>query len=277
MIRHESIRRSLLTIAALLLGMLPASVGAQPPGAEVLQEAEMIFVGTVRATGVAAEADVEASERTVSVRVEEILRPSPPSPLAGFANRDVTVQLRQPGSPAVGERATFYTRLWTMGRGLALIELAHRAPAAGAAERFLAEHGDRELSARLAEAEVVVVGRVKAIREPQTAALAPPRLSEHDPVWREAIIEVEEGIKGVAATTRDISVLFPASEDVMWADAAKFEIGQEGVFILGAEEVTGTNLPATALVADESGGTIVDPENVLAKAEAERVKRLLNQ
>jgi len=55
-------------------------------------------------------------------------------------------------------------------------------------------------------------------------------ITEHDPQWREAEIEVDEVEKG--PRKRRVVVRFPGSDDVRWYRAPKFQPGQEGVFIL---------------------------------------------
>jgi hypothetical protein len=66
------------------------------------------------------------------------------------------------------------------------------------------------------------------------AGLAPAargRISEHDPMWREAVIEVNDVHKG-NASPRQVIVRFPSSRDIRWHKAPKFHPGQEGVFLL---------------------------------------------
>jgi hypothetical protein len=60
-------------------------------------------------------------------------------------------------------------------------------------------------------------------------------VSEHDPDWREAVVEVNEVHKG-SAKKKQIVVRFPASTDVMWYAAPKFHPGQQGYFMLHKEE-----------------------------------------
>lgn len=282
---HPIASTALLTpfaFAAVFLAAGSSPAQESGPGEDISSQAEMIFVGTVGETGVAADADVQAGPDTVVVRVEEILRPEAGA-LTGFVGRDVTVRLATAGSPAAGSRATFYTRLWMLGRGLALIELGHVAADAGvdaamsSAQGVMTAQDDSKLVARMARADFVVMGRVTAVREVAAAAADSPGIqSEHAPEWHEAEITVEEGIKGAGAG-QSITVRFCASEDVAWVDAPKFTVGQEGVFILEEGEVRGVRTTAPTPDAAEYDGTIVDPGNVLAKDQAERVKRLLGQ
>jgi hypothetical protein len=62
-------------------------------------------------------------------------------------------------------------------------------------------------------------------------------VSEHDPHWREAVIAVDDVHKGRDAK-RDIVIRFPASTDVRWYRAPKFQAGQKGFFMLHDTLVT---------------------------------------
>src|SRR2546430_401865 len=100
---------------------------------------------------------------------------------------------------------------------------------------------DADLKARIQAAAMVVVGRVEQIRPPAyTAAPArPKRFTEHDPAWQEAIIHVDEGLKGATAGAR-VVVRFPGSRDVAFVGTPRFAAGQEGTFLLQKDTATGS-------------------------------------
>ena len=56
-------------------------------------------------------------------------------------------------------------------------------------------------------------------------------ISEHDPGWHEATIHVDEVVKG-AKNTKEVSVLFPNSDDVRWHKVPKYSEGQQGIWLL---------------------------------------------
>jgi hypothetical protein len=117
-----------------------------------------------------------------------------------------------------------------------LIDAAHvtMADIAGDPVANLANH---DAKSRFDRARVVVSGQVVSITLPagqaRLAAGAEPgeRFSEHDPLWRDAVIQVHAVHKGRHAGKRAV-VRFPASNDVMWHQAPKFQAGQEGFFML---------------------------------------------
>lgn len=82
----------------------------------------------------------------------------------------------------------------------------------------------------------MVAGKVVAVRLPTEPVAAKKRgrasvtypITEHDPNWREAIIQIDNVFKG-AHRQGQVIVRFPASSDVMWHGASKFEAGQQGL------------------------------------------------
>lgn len=74
----------------------------------------------------------------------------------------------------------------------------------------------------------MIFGRVASI-EP-VANNGP--ISEHDPVWKRATIEVFEALKGTASPGSKISVYFASSTDVAWFGAPKLVVGEQGVWLL---------------------------------------------
>ena len=208
-------------------------------------EATFVFLGTVVAVGEATLSMVEPDDRTAVVRVDRVLRA--PQPMEGVTGREITVLLRSPARQ--GTQATFQAEGWLYGESMAVVETGRRkagreavAAAGDDDERESPAAADRaarfrsELKERAGEAAAVVLGRVTGVQERE----APPpegRLSEHDPQWAVATIEVEEAVKGRPARTT--KVWFATSEDVMWRQAPKLRVGQQAVLLLqkGAPEL----------------------------------------
>ncbi|MBV8978413.1 MAG: hypothetical protein JO261_01200 [Alphaproteobacteria bacterium] len=136
---------------------------------------------------------------------------------------------------------------------------------------------DQELHASIASADIVVVGRVSRIQAPSVPALTPQHqfVSEHNPDWQEAVIEVQQNLKGAKGAS-EVAVHFPASPDVAWASYPKFAVGQSGTFLLRQDRVSTTPTarlthgPATAYVAPTR-------TSILSTEDAARVKALLAQ
>lgn len=235
--------------------------------------AKFVFVGTVRRTKAATLAGLTSKERerTVVVRVDDIVRG--PEALLGYAGQEITVQLAKGERVKTGQQAVFYTNGWLFGESMAVKSVGHeplRAPEAAAAARAVAdavpadpalEAARQQVRQRVDDAQLVISGRVVAVGETaesaarataataaaDSAPTASRPISEHDPFWNEAVVEVQNVHKGAAAGQR-VVIRFPASTDVRWRRSPKFRVGQEGLFMLHPDQVTG--LPAVGAVAD---------------------------
>jgi hypothetical protein len=208
------------------------------------RQAAFIFIGKVQKLKAANVRAVENKSRTVIVQVEEVEKA--PSGMIGYAGREITVKLAPGENVKPGERARFYTNGWLFGETIAVESLGHTSPT----PRAIAAHTSapvensavENIENRVASADAVVQGRVVSVRLPQAgrttkrsaaASAREPRrpITEHDPEWREALVEVAGVQKGAVRKTQ-IVVRFPVSKDVRWYKAPKFQPGQEGLFIL---------------------------------------------
>lgn len=210
-----------------------------------MPDPSFVFQGTVLALGESTVPIVEADELTARVRVDRVIRA--PAAMESVVGREITIQLQAPASADM--RAVFSADGWIYGESMAVVERGARAEVGERPAGVTAEAADTsmdelespaardraaafrsELGARLAEASRVVVGRVVAVGGLEAGPTTPGRLSEHDPNWTEATVEVEETMKGRAPRT--IKVMFAGSQDVMWHDAPKLAVGQKAVMLL---------------------------------------------
>jgi hypothetical protein len=206
---------------------------------DLLQRSGISFVGTVEHLGAATMHDVTVDDHTAVVHVDSVLH-APPAFL-GLAGSSVTLQLLadQP-VPAVGDRLAFFADAVAFSESLALSEvgrlaesaiLPHLGLAAGAGgESSIADLQSSLESDRIrehaADADAVVVGRISGL-----ANAGPGTLSEHDPDWWVATIEVDHAERGSVAAG-PVKVLYANSIDVTWRNSPKPRAGQSGVWIL---------------------------------------------
>jgi hypothetical protein len=209
------------------------------------EDARFVFIGTLRKLRAATMSDIPIDPATAIVRVDEVIHA--PEALAHYAGQDITVRLDTRKRLKAAEQATFYTNAWLFGESVAVQALdiqdvtastSRAARGMGDPVRRLAQ---RDLQSRFAHAKLVVSGRVTSVRVPRDLAAARSargsqtpltrRISEHDPDWRIAEIQVDQVHKG-RFQKDNVSVRFPRSEDVMWHDAPKFHPGQAGFFML---------------------------------------------
>jgi hypothetical protein len=231
--------------------------------------AAFAFEGSVKRVGDANVQGVRDRSRTAVVTVETVVRA--PQALVGLERHDVTIRLADGESVTNGERAVFYTNSWIFAENVALLSLGHEpAPAAAAMAgstvgrdpaRAAAHHRIRQ---RVSAAAAVVSGKVTAIGlpgAPVAAAAAGPApavsvwISEHNPFWHDAFVEVQHVHKG-AVGKNQVLVRFPSSTDVRWYRAPKFHTGQEGVFSLHDDRVSGHPIGAMALAVGIQPGAV---------------------
>ena len=209
------------------------------PGQQSGEPANFVFKGTIRKVKAATMSEVPVSERTAIVRVDEVI--DGPPDLAGFLGQEITVELSDDGVARAGQRMVFHTIGWIFGTSVAVRSLREETiNSSAAAER----RGAGRQPAHFADADLVVAGKVVNVRVPGGSPRAgkrtpgrPSPITEHDPVWREAVIQVNDVLKG-DQKGKQVTVRFPDSSDVMFHGVPKFETGQEGYFMLHKGEAT---------------------------------------
>lgn len=260
-------------IVPIVLVSLAVPVLAQSNRAALVRQSDIIFAGTVTRPGV--------------VRVDQVFEK--PAAVSLMKGDSVTILPARAGSLNPGMRATFYTAGWIYGRSITVREVGHEAIVAQLASvggpggnaqldlvtRARQQVNDADLKARIQAAAMVVVGRVEQLRpmEYATPPARPKRFTEHDPNWQEAIIVVDEGLKGATPGER-VVVRFPSSRDVAFVATPKFTAGQDGTFLLQKDTATGS--PRT-LMAGQSvqAYTALHRLDVLSKQDAQHVRTLM--
>jgi hypothetical protein len=241
-----------------------------------------VFKGTIKKLKSATMKDVPVNERTAIVRVDQIIE-APPG-LADYNGQDITVQLSGRPKAAVGLEMIFHTISWMYGESVAVqaisqepVKSSHTAMLAAATDP-VDRHAQRQTRERFNDADLVVSGKVVAVRLPaeKTPGLqginasasdqvSGGPVSEHDPKWREAVVEVDAVHKG-AHKKKQLVVRFPASTDVMWYGTPKFHPGQQGYFMLHKSEVEKPKQRQTRKRGKGAVASVAKPEEVTTKA-----------
>jgi hypothetical protein len=262
---------------ALMIGISAPALG-QSVSPEVAAGASVVFVGTVQQAEGSTFTDLPLQPGMMVVRTDEVVR-KPDS--IGLASGDLVTVIAEPGSPmAAQERGRFYTEIVLVGETLSVRELARESMgvqmAAAEEADVTFEMADPALRAEVNEAEVIVVGRVSAVREPVEASLSPEQqpITEHDPQWREAVVEVQRSIKG-SEPGEVLVVRFPASIDVAWYRAPKLQVGTEGTFILDADVISGGPARSEVAGVEERAFTALEPQSVAPAAAADAIEALI--
>ena len=251
-----------------LLILMQSAVFAQPGATTIdslTRQSTFIFRGTVEKIPGSTMAPVPASESTAAVRVDELIdAPGAPPDLAG---KSITVKLLQPGSVKAGEQWVFFSKGWLMGNSIAVIEVGRvdgttsTPTVRGQVDNTRNLIADQALQNRIATAEAIVVGTVTSVRP----APIPHLKTEHDPDWYEARIAIQSVIKG-RLPGPEVTVLFPHTDDVMWATAPRFSVNQQGIWLLHRNQA---RLPGI-----ENRFTALDPLDFRPTNEQDRVRRL---
>jgi hypothetical protein len=258
---------------------------AQAPAnqAGLARQSSIVFSGTVSKIAATSFADVPKSTQTLVVRVDSILKK--PSAVSLKKGDDVTVEVKDPSVFQEGTHATFYTDGWIFGSGVAVKELGHEigpgvggtTKAAGADEKAHAQGqeqiSDQELRERLNSADFVIVGHVTDVHR-WTVPKSAYRVTEHDPDWHEAVVEVKSVLKGGKVKGNKVVVRFPQRNDVAWVHSPKFEKNQQGIFCLNRDQVSG--VPTSKLGGRQVNVyTCLGHGDALPMSEEARVRSLL--
>jgi len=238
---------------------------------ELVEQSQFVFKGTVTKLNAATLPQIRATASTVVVKVDEVVH-APPATMEDYRGKEVTVLLERPGTVRTGEQFVFFTRSWMLGSSIAVREVGRTEPESDVSitRRRVAEAhakvADNKLQNRLTDAELVVAGRVSAVR-PAPENIRQGSVSEHDPEWWEAVIQIESVLKG-QINEPNLVVLFPSSRDVMWESAPKFREGEEGTWLLRRERMRG--LPTT-----HEYFTALNPRDFHSTDQIDRIKRLV--
>jgi hypothetical protein len=228
---------------------------------------------------------VPKSAQTIIVKVDSVQKK--PTAVSLKKGDSVTVEVKDPSAFQEGTHATFYTDGWIFGSGVAVKELGHElgAAAAGSAPAPSAEMNthtqdqisDQELLDRMKASDFVVVGRVTDIHKwnaPKPKSGAPSRVTEHDPDWHEAVVEVQSVLKGGKVKGNKVIVRFPNRNDVAWVNSPKFEKNQRAIFCLNRDQATGA--PTTKYGGQQmTVYTCLNHGDALPISEEARVRSLL--
>jgi hypothetical protein len=207
----------------------------------LMRASAISFTGTITELRATTVAELPVNDRTAIVAVEHVLHA--PSAFMNLSGSDVTLQLSENADiPPVGQRIAFFANPLIFARTLGLSEVGRRPASevdpyvadAGAARAptplsgFADQLETERLQEHAANADAVVVGQVLGL-----AKSGPSGLSEHDPDWWQATIEVSHVEKG-DVQPGPLAVLYPNSQDVRWYDKPKPRAGQRGVWLLHA-------------------------------------------
>jgi hypothetical protein len=247
------------------------------------QVATFVFKGTIKKLKATTVTAAPVSTRTCIVTVDRIIEA--PQTLAGYAGQDITVELSSRRKVNAGDMMIFHSISWLFGEGVAVRSLYEEIEADPTTPHLDGgtERKQRKARQHFNDADLVVSGKVVEVRLPTpapgkktAAALPTTHVSEHDPKWREAVIEVAEIHKGSSAK-RQVVIRFPASTDVAWRRAPKFAAGQEGYFMLheSTRAASGQGPRKRSEASSDPSYTVHDPQDFQPYSEPGGIKSII--
>src|ERR1017187_3655339 len=240
-------------------------------------QAAFVFIGTVVKRKAATVPGIQTNDTAV-VHIDHIV--TAPAMFTALNGQQITVRLKDIAAIRKGSAMTFFTNGWIFGTSIAVDAIGHIADTgkqamASMVHTSVTSHKNNILRARLNSAVMSVVGTVSKVQRSETRVI---HISEHDPDWHEATIQIDEVLKGRKGT-RQVSVLFPKSDDVRWHTTAKYTEGQKGIWIVQkGRKQDSRGIGPKVFAAIPSGKdvlTTLPPSDFLPLNELGRVKSLL--
>ena len=214
--------RPIAAVAFTLVLAAAATAAAQVTAAA----APLVFTGRVVKIGDVSFADVPRSDRTIVVSIVSVV--DKPDAVSLKKDDTVTVEALDPSAFTVGHVYRIAATGWIFGAGLAVREVSHE----GAEGKAAMSPADSRLASQIDNADSIVVGKVVQVRDaPVIAGRDDAPVSEHEGLWKEAVVEVSNTIKGTVAD-KQVVIRFPASNDVAFRDVPHFSVGQSGTFLM---------------------------------------------
>jgi hypothetical protein len=278
-----------LIILGLVIFVLP---GLADVGEPLPKGADTQFIGTVTAIGEATFSAVPRSSDVIIVRVDRVIQE--PQTIDLQEQEKITLKVKKVSDFKLGMQGVFYATSWMVGDGVALVEVGHQfVPHVGLSKgndlegvtnkvkQKIEAQKQSDLKNRIDSAKLVLVGRILSVQPTQgnegratlqgghATAKHREYTSEHDPQWKDAIVQVESMIKGNPNTSQVI-VRFPGSPDVAWRYSPKLKEGQEATLILQQATESGAATMSRGTRAYSAGSKA----DVLSKDDAALVRQL---
>jgi hypothetical protein len=239
-------------------------------------QAAFVFTGKVLKVKAAILAGIDTSNTAV-VQIETVVKA--PAMFTALAGQQVTVRFKSLSGITKGKTLTFFTNGWIYGSSLAVDAVtvaptAEKNTMAAMVQSKASAADDNEVRARLDSSALAVAGTVVKVERKPTETT---HISEHNPDWHEAKVEVDEVIKGKKGT-KEVTVLFPNSDDVRWHKVRKYSPGEKGIWLVqrGVKQDARGIAPKllAALPENTDALTTLHPVDFLPLHELGRVKAL---
>jgi hypothetical protein len=245
---------------------------------DTVRQSKLIFKGKVEKVPSSSNiSQIVAGGNTGLVKVNEVIEVPPL--FEDIERKTITVQMDRESK--IKDEAIFLTKGQAYGESIMVQEITRLSPEQNIASlrkeiREISQKlEDEELKNRISDAKFLVIGKVVSTRpfEPyeqnrQKKGYKIGVVDPDAPNWEEAIIDIESVLKGNVSSNR-INVIFPKSFAVFWYDKRRYNIGDEGIWILHSapeEEVEEENV---------EGYVALNRLDFLPKDQIKRIRKLL--
>ena len=233
-----------------------------------------------------------AGDDTAIMEVIKIV--NAPAMFASVSGHKITVRFKKMPKLKAGQLLTVFSNGWVFGESLAVdavgyvdetiktteaakSTMAGKSNMAMSVQNAVSDSKDAVLKQRLDSAAMGVVGEVTNIQKSDMEAT---HISEHNPIWHEATIKVDEVVKGKKGT-KTVKVMFPASDDVRWRTVHKYTEGQKGIWLIQkGKKQDPKGIPPKVFAAIPPGKeilTTVHESDFVSLSELSRVKSLIKK
>ncbi len=235
------------------------------PNTTLIFKAKIILLNTVTT-------DEEDVSNSGVVEISDIIEA--PESFPNFKGEQITVRFSDISKVKVGEERMFFTDPYWIGESLGVNEngsvlkddhLYQSKDIISHIKHARINQDDIRLRKLLKDAKLVIAGKVIRVQKPEGQFSI---VTEHNPEWREAEIQVDETLKGIVEG-KTIKILFASGKDVMFFQAPKLKEGDEGIFIISqTDDLTKKQMT--------NENTMTEPESfILGKDRAKHIKSLI--
>lgn len=216
---------------------------------ELLRDGPLAFIGTPVVANAATMTNIPIDHHTMVVDVDHVLHA--PDEFATLAGQRITVQCAPDAEvPELGYPLVLFTRGVAFGESMAVEEVGRlsvdeiepmltqeAAPGeVGGFAKVVRDAETERLREQFRGADAVVLGRVVGLEKVGVGLL-----SEHDPDWWRATIQLQRVERG-DVSGEQVRVLYANSLDVSWRTSPKPRAGQNALFLLHVTEGALANL-----------------------------------
>lgn len=258
--------------------------------------AAFIFTGTVVKTK-AGLIEKIIPKNTAIFHVDHIIKA--PAMFASLTGHEITVRFKKLPVLRKNKVLTVFANGWIFSDSIAVDAVGYteetgKMEMASSVNSAMTTAANSVLKERIDSSELGVVGKVikiekaampdipfalSATRKKATSNIPTTQISEHDPNWHEATIKVDEVVKG-AKNVKTVKLLFPKSDDVRWYKVAKYQVGQQGVWLLQGKKQNPKGIPPKILAAlppEEDIFTALHSSDYLPLSELGKLKSLIQK